>query len=371
MMIPPDLLSHWRTTVVRDREIIEAVVRPEHRGPSPALREALAAWPGIHYWASGGDTGRLVLVRATAPPRPERWLLHAALFLGTFLTVQLGGALLLGGSVHTLPSLRGDWGDVAGSLTLWLQAGLRGLPFAMALMGILLAHEMGHYLTAKRYAINASPPYFLPAPIEFNFIGTFGAFIRLRSPVIDRRQLMDVGAAGPWVGFAVALFLLIVGLQTSWVAAPGAFDAPMVIQLAGTNLLAGDSVLTWALRHALLGEGPVVLHPIAVAGWIGMLVTALNLLPLGQLDGGHILYALLGKRQRIAAVATWLGLVILGQWFWPWWAWAILALLLGGGRLAHPQVLEARRPIPGSRVPLGWASVALFLVTFAPIPIRF
>ena len=91
---------------------------------------------------------------------------------------------------------------------------LAGLPFSTALIGILLAHEMGHYLTAKRYAINASPPYFLPAPIEFNFIGTFGAFIRLRTPVIDRRQLMDVGAAGPWVGFAVALLMLIVGVQS-------------------------------------------------------------------------------------------------------------------------------------------------------------
>jgi len=368
-MLAPTLLTYWRTVTIRDREIVEAVVRPEHRGPSPALQEALAAWPGVHYWASGADTGRLVLIRAVAPARSERWGLHLALFLGTFLTVQLGGALLLGGSVHTLPSLRGGWGELWINLEAWARASVAGVPFAMALMAILLSHEMGHYLAAKRYAIDASPPFFLPAPIEVNFIGTFGAFIRLRSPVLDRRQLMDVGAAGPWVGFGVALIMLIVGVQQSWVAAPGEFTAAMVIPLAGTNLLAGDSAITWAIRVAIVGDGTLVMHPIAVAGWIGMLVTALNLLPLGQLDGGHILYALFGRHQRYAAAAAWLGLVVLGRWFWPWWLWAGLTLILGGGRLSHPKVMEWRRPLPPSRRPLGWASVVLFAVTFAWRPI--
>jgi membrane-associated protease RseP (regulator of RpoE activity) len=370
-MIPSEYLSHWRTVRIRDREIVEAVVRPEHRGPSRGLTQALAAWPGRHYWATGRDSGRLVLVRATAEAARERWWLHVALFVGTFLTVQLGGALLLGGSVHTLPSVHGGWDALAGNLVFWMRGSLAGLPFAMALMAILLAHEMGHYLTAKRYVINASPPYFLPAPVELNFIGTFGAFIRLRTPVIDRRQLMDVGAAGPWVGFFVALLLLIVGVQRSWLAAPGEFNAPLVIQLAGGHLLLGDSVITWVVREAFAGDATVLLHPLAVAGWIGMLVTALNLLPLGQLDGGHILYALLGRHQRLAGGAAWLGLIVLGQWFWPWWAWAVLTLVLGGGRLAHPRVLEWQRPLPVSRVPLGWASLVLFAVTFAPVPIQF
>jgi membrane-associated protease RseP (regulator of RpoE activity) len=370
MMLPPALLAYWRTVTVRNREIVEAVVRPEHRGPSPALREALAAWPGVHYWATGVDEGRLVLIRPTAAPTAERWSLHVALFLGTFLTVQLGGALLLGGSVHTLPSLRGGWGDLWANLEVWARASVAGIPFAMALMAILLSHEMGHYLTARRYAIDASPPYFLPAPIEFNFIGTFGAFIRLRSPVLDRRQLMDVGAAGPWVGFGVALTMLILGVQQSWVAAPGEFAAPMVIPLAGGNLLAGDSGITWVVRTIFVGDGTLVMHPIAVAGWIGMLVTALNLLPLGQLDGGHILYALFGRRQRYVAAAAWLGLLVLGRWFWPWWLWAGLTLMLGGGRLRHPKVMEWRRPLPVSRYPVGWASIVLLAVTFAPIPIR-
>lgn len=368
-MLAPTLLSYWRSVTIRNREIVEAVVRPEHRGPSAALQEALADWPGVHYWATGADAGRLVLIRPTAAAGAERWGLHLALFLGTFLTVQLGGALLLGGSVHTLPSLSGGWDSLWANLEVWARASVAGIPFAMALMAILLSHEMGHYLTAKRYAIDASPPYFLPAPIEFNFIGTFGAFIRLRSPVLDRRQLMDVGAAGPWVGFGVALIMLIIGVQRSGIVATGEFAAPMVIPLAGGNLLAGDSVITWAIREAFVGDGTLIMHPIAVAGWIGMLVTALNLLPLGQLDGGHILYALLGRHQRLAAVAAWIGLLVLGRWFWPWWLWAALTLVLGGGRLAHPKVMEWRRPLPASRIPLGWASVLLFVVTFAPIPI--
>ena len=364
-------LSYWRTTISRDREIVEAVVQPAHRGPSAEFGHALDAWPGVHYWASGADADRVVLVRALTPPQRERWWLHVLLFLGTFLTVQLGGFVLLGGTTHTLPSLSGGYPEVSASLLSWLRDGAAGMPFAMALMGILLAHEMGHYLTAKRYGINASPPYFLPAPIEFNFIGTFGAFIRLRSPVVDRRQLMDVGAAGPWVGFAVALLLLIVGLQHSYLVPPGEFDAPMVIELGRGRLFAGDSLLTWGVRELMLGDGTAVLHPLAVAGWVGILVTALNLLPLGQLDGGHILYALLGDRQRRVAVVAWLGLLAMGAVYKWWWGLAILILILGGGRLSHPRVLERHRPLPPSRVPLGWASVLLFAVTFTPVPLTF
>lgn len=363
-------LTYWRTTTARDREIVEAVVRPEHRGPSEALRRALEAFDGVHYWASGADTGRVVLIRALVPPPKERWWLHVALFLGTFITVQLGGSfLLLGGSPHSYPSLAGGWSERALGVFDWLRGSMVGMPFAMALMAILLAHEMGHYLTAKRYGINASPPYFLPAPVEINFIGTFGAFIRLRTPVVDRRQLMDVGAAGPWVGFAVALLMLVVGFQHSYLVPTGEFDAPMVIEFGRRNWYLGDSLITWGMRHTLLGAGTAVLHPLAVAGWTGMLVTALNLIPLGQLDGGHILYALFGDRQRHLAVAAWFGLLVIGWWYKPWWFLAILVLVLGGGHLSHPRVLERLRPLPPSRIPLGWASVVLFALTFAPVPL--
>jgi hypothetical protein len=368
-------LTCWRTTVVRDREIVEAVVREAHRGPSPALERALGDWPGTYYWATGADAGRLVLVRALAPPPRERWWLHASLFLLTFLTVQLGGALLFGERPHTLPPLGGGLASLGSHVLVWLRGSLVGMPFAMALMAILLAHEMGHYLTAKRYGINASPPYFIPAPIEVNFIGTFGAFIRLRSPIVDRRQLLDVGAAGPWLGFGVALLMLVVGLQRSVMLAPGTFPAPMVVEKVwGHHLLIGDSITTWGLRHLLLGNGTVVLHPLAAAGWVGVLVTALNLLPLGQLDGSHVVYALLGDRQRYVALLTLAGLVALGAWYRPWWLlpwWIIaaLALVMSGGRLAHPRVLETMRPLPVTRVPFGWATLVLFVLTFTPVPL--
>ncbi len=364
----------WRTTIARDREMVEAVVQPDHVGPSHELRTALERWPGVYYWSTGADANRLVLVRAIGGPQKERWWLHGILFLGTFFTVWMGGvwmggALLLDVPTSTLQWFRSDdLHALVANIADWARASVGGLSFAMALMGILLSHEMGHYFAAKRYGINVSPPFFLPAPIEFNFIGTFGAFIRLRSPVVDRRQLMDIGAAGPWVGFVISLVMLGVGLHQSFVI-PADHGAGMIVEFAHGEWRFGDSLLTLALRSLLVGEGTPVLHPLAVAGWVGMLVTALNLLPLGQLDGGHIFYALFGDRQRYLGVLAWIGLVIMGAWFWPWWFLAVLILVLGGGRLAHPRVLEYRRPLPPSRRPLGWASILLLAATFTPVPI--
>jgi Zn-dependent protease len=360
-------LTFWRTTTVRDREMIEAVVHPDHIGPSEELEQALDHWPGVHYWATRKDENRLVLLRALEPAPKERWWLHILLFLGTFFMVWKGGALLLGESSATIPSLAGGASQAVRELIAWLPS-TGGLSFATALMAILLTHEMGHYFAAKRYGINTSPPFFIPAPVEVNFIGTFGAFIRLRSPVVDRRQLLDVGAAGPWAGVIVALLMLVVGLDKSFLVRMG--EPGMVVEM-GRSLRLGDSLLTLWLRNLILGEGRVILDPLAVAGWVGLLVTTFNLLPLGQLDGGHILYALLGDRQRHLGILAWTGLVVLGWWvhYWPWLLLAGLILVLGGGRLAHPPVLERERPLPPSRWPLAWASIVLFVVTFAPVPI--
>ncbi len=363
-----EFLVVWRTMVVRDREIIDALVHPEHAGPSPALKAALNDWRGAHYWADGDGAGRLVLIRSLAAAPKERWWLHIGLLLGSFVTVWMGGALLSGAAV---PRSSGIFGlpFEAQALLQWvgqLRAGT-GLDFAIALIGILLAHEMGHYVLARRYNINASPPYFVPAPPFLNFIGTFGAFIRLRSPVVDRRQLMDVGAAGPWAGFVVALLALIIGLQQSEVLA-GVAATQQVVTFADVEFYLGDSLITAGLRRWLVGDVTVLLHPVALAGWFGMLVTMLNLLPLGQLDGGHVLYALIRDKQRFVGIVMWIVLLILGREFWGWWLWAGFTLLLGGGRLAHPAVLDRFRPLPRSRRPLGWATIVLFFVTFTPIP---
>lgn len=359
--------QYWRSTVARDREIVDAVVAPAHRGPSAELRSALHDWPGVYYWVEGDGEGRLMLVRSLDPPQAERWWLHALLFLATFVTVWMAGAVLAGVAPQA-PAIRlSEWPAAGRAVAEWLVRLRPGLEFAMALMAILLAHETGHYLTAKHYGINASPPYFLPAPPLWNFVGTFGAFIRLRSPVPDRQQLLDIGAAGPWAGFLVAVLFLLTGLQRSGVYA-GSEAWPFVVFGLGKAMPLGDSLVTWLARSWLVGAGTVALHPLAVAGWVGLLVTALNLLPLGQLDGGHVLYALIGRRQAWIGRATWFALLVLGFWFWGWWIWALFTVLLGRGSLAHPTVLDPYRRIPRSRQPFGWASAVLFAATFTPIP---
>src|SRR5574341_1463994 len=302
-----------------------------------------------------------------APPK-ERWWLHAVLFLATFLTMWMAGAMLAG-VAPGVPAIRlSELPNVGRALLDWLIRLRPGLEFAMGLMAILLAHETGHYLTAKHYGINASPPYFLPAPPLWNFVGTFGAFIRLRSPVVDRQQLLDVGAAGPWAGFVVAMIMLATGMLASQPVPALEASAPQLVMLGGTPLYLGDSLAMAAARHLFADGNVVLLHPLALAGWLGLLVTALNLLPLGQLDGGHVLYALIGRRQVWVGALTWLALLALGPWFWGWYVWAIFTLILGRGSLAHPAVLDRYRRIAPSRQPFGWATVLLFLATFTPVP---
>jgi membrane-associated protease RseP (regulator of RpoE activity) len=335
------------------------------------LGEALHGWPGTYYWSRENGVERLVLIRVLSKAPRERWWLHAGLFLVTFLTVAAGGALLAGGvaPLREVPSLSLSWESLAAVVSGWAGAVRPGLNFAMALMAILLVHECGHYFLAQRYLINASPPYFLPAPYQINFIGTFGAFIRLRSPVADRRQLMDVGAAGPWAGFIVALFFLVFGLLHSQPTTdPGGFSA-FIPALGLDQRGLGDSLVTLGLRHWFFGDAPVLLHPLALAGWFGVLVTGLNLLPLGQLDGGHVLYALVGQLQGVFGVIMWLALFPLGHWFFGWYIWAILILILSRGRVVHPSVVDRHRSIPLSRKILGWATVILFAVTFTPVPL--
>ena len=364
-------LTVWRTVVVRDREIIDGIVQPAHRGPSPEFSRALEEWPGVYYWAEEDADGRLVLIRTLGSPPRERWWLHVLLFLASFVTVWMAGAVLAGADVELIPIFSG-LPVLSRVVPDWLaQLDLDyGFGFAVGLLSILLAHEMGHYWAAKSYSIDASPPYFLPAPPWIIFVGTFGAFIRLRSPVVDRRQLLDVGAAGPWAGFLVALALLVVGLQRSEII-PEVGVQSLLIEFGNIRMWLGDSLLTLSARKWLLGEGTVLLHPLAQAGWFGVLVTMLNLLPLGQLDGGHVLYALFRERQLLIGRLFLIGLLVMGQWFFWWWIWAGFVLLIGGGRIRHPRLLDSYRPLPRSRQLLAWATVLLLIVTFTPVPFLF
>ncbi|MBI2360763.1 MAG: site-2 protease family protein [Deltaproteobacteria bacterium] len=277
-----------------------------------------------------------------AVPRKRRLGLHLFLFVFTFATTTAAGALQNG-----VNPLANPWGLTA------------GLPFAATLMMILLVHEMGHYLMSRYHGVHASLPYFIPAP---SFIGTFGAFIRMDSPPQDRRSLFDVGAAGPLAGLLLAIPAVVVGLQLSTVA-PG--------ESATGGIALGSSLLLRFLSQMTLGilpeEANVVLHPIAFAGWIGLFVTALNLLPVGQLDGGHVVYALFGPKHlwiSRAALGAILALGIL-RWWDGWLVWGVLLLFMG---VRHPSPLDPYTPLDLKRQILGWLTLVVLGITFTPVP---
>ena len=357
----------WRTTPLRDREVIDALVHPAHAGPSADFAAALAAWPGRYYWADESDGRHVVLTRARARAGGERWWRHAVLFLATLYTVTFAGAVMAG----TIPF--DDWltffHHAPTTLAFW-RSWTAGLTFSLPLLAILLCHEMGHYVTARRYLLDVSPPYFIPLPLVPSFIGTMGAFIRLRTVLSDRRQLFDVGIAGPIAGFLVALPVLAIGLARSQ-ALPFDHDVRGLVLLFGREPAVGlgDSLITWALRRLALGPANVVaVHPLAFAGWVGMFVTMLNLFPISQLDGGHVLFAMLPRWHERVARVFWVGLAALG-WLWTGWLiWGLLVLTLSRGRLGHPPVLDEYRPLPRSRRWLAWAAVGLLALTFMPVP---
>jgi len=240
---------------------------------------------------------------------------------------------------------------------------LLGIPFSLTLMLILLVHEMGHYWTAKGYGVKTSFPYFIPGPWFPYGIGTFGAFIQIRSPILQKKALLDIGAAGPFSGFIVAVAAIAVGVPASHIVPVG--QEPALLQL-------GDPMIfSWIV--SLIGTVPpagfdLSLNAVAYAGWIGLFVTSLNLLPIGQLDGGHIAYALLGKRHKIVSWGMVVILIILGRTGWEgWYLWAVMALLLG---VRHPPTLDEDIPLDLQHRLRGLASVALFIVTFMPVPLH-
>ncbi len=368
------LLEAWRTMRLGTREVVDGLVVPEHRGPSPQLAGVLERWPGRWYWADEAHD-RLVLIRALPGTRGPRWALHGLLFVLTVVCSLGAGAALAGVWYPYSPSgflgilqgagqffvgvVRGDWRVI-----------LDGWTFALPLLGILLVHESGHYFAARRYEIDTTPPFFLPIPPTLSPIGSLGAFIRLRSPLLDRRQLLDVGAAGPIAGFVVALAVLFWGYTTSQSLGDSAAGAPATwVSFAGQSIALGDSLLThWFREHAFHGAASVHLSLPAFAGWVGVFITGLNLLPLAQLDGGHVMYSLLGRRQRWVAGITVLGLLALARWSPSWLVWVAMTFLIGGGRWTHPSVLIPERRVPPSRRWVGLLCVIIFVLTFVPVP---
>ena len=235
---------------------------------------------------------------------------------------------------------------------------IEGIPFSFTLMLILLSHELSHYFASRVHHTNATLPYFIPAP---SIIGTFGAFIKMKSPIASRKALIDIGASGPIAGFIVSFFASVIGLY---------FSEIIKIPEGGSALSLGDSILFSALSRVVIGVAPegydILLHPVAFAGWIGFFVTSLNLIPVGQLDGGHIAFALLGRFHRYLSIALVAALAALGFVYWEGWAvWAILLVILG---LRHPPVTHWERPLDPRRRLIAASSLAIFILTFIPAP---
>ena len=236
-----------------------------------------------------------------------------------------------------------------------------GFPFALALMSILLAHELGHYFACRYHGIRATYPYFIPAP---TLIGTFGAFILMRSPIRSRRALFDVGASGPLVGFLVAIPLLIYGVAHSYVV-------PGLATQDGEWIFGVPLALRFVERMVFPGADPgtVLLHPVARAAWVGLLATSLNLLPAGQLDGGHILRSLNTRVHKWIGLAVPVVLIALGfvnrsAKVWLLWAGILLALRF----LRTPPVYD-ERPLDPLRVVLAAASLVVMILCFMPVPL--
>ena len=308
------------------------------------------------------------------PPLPrERLWLHIALFLATAYTTTFAG-MLMSPDLSSAPP-PDEW-----ALFFDLRYLAYGLPFSATLLAILGIHEMGHYIASRRWGVRASLPFFIPFP---SMIGTLGAVIKLRSRIPNRRALMDIGAAGPLAGFVVAVVALWIGLSMSEVVATRTLPAG--------SISLGDSLLSAWMGQWVVGQLPdgydVMLHPVAFAGWLGLFVTVLNLLPMGQFDGGHIIYAMFGSRHKLISRLTIVGLGVfwaLGppyDWLhapamftawhesrWPGWLiWIFMALLMGR---RHPSPENPFVELDPSRRWIGYVSLAIFVLCFIPDPIR-
>lgn len=322
----------------------------------------------------------IVLMKGVVKPLPANKWINLLLFILTVFSVLFAGV----------------FSNYAGPLTtdlglIWphlIEALKLGLAFTVSLLAILLAHEFGHYLTARHHKTFVTLPYFIPFPLSP--FGTMGAFIQLKEPPKNKRILLDIGIAGPLAGLIVAIPVLFLGLSLSEVdRLPIMMNQP--ISLEGNSIIylfvkfivfgewlpapggyGGLNPLIYWVRYFFTGQPlpfggtDVLLHPIAWAGWAGLLVTALNLIPAGQLDGGHILYSLLGKRSRLGLPFVLIALIALGTVWSGWWLWALLIFFLGRTQ-AEP--LDQITTLDPNRKALAVFGLFVFILVFTPVPL--
>lgn len=237
---------------------------------------------------------------------------------------------------------------------------VQGIYYSLSIVAILLAHEMGHYLMCRKYGINATLPFFIPIPFEP--FGTMGAFIKMRDKIPNRRALFDVGVAGPLAGLALTIPILIIGLKNSRFVP--------LSEIPDGTLFLGESFLFSQLAKIVIGPSPegydTLLHPMAYAGWAGLFVTALNLLPIGQLDGGHVLYAIFGYKSRKIYKFAILTFIIISAFFYPGWLLLIIFLLWIG--FQHPAPENDYIQLDPKRRLIGYLTFVIFLISFIPVP---
>lgn len=306
-----------------------------------------------------------------AAPRPRYWL-HVLLLIATGFTTLVVGARMQFNFLHDLPPF------AAGDELLpffpigWALAHparlLLGIPFSATLLTILLAHEMGHYLSCRYYGVRATLPFFIPAP---TLIGTLGAVIRIKAPIRSRAALFDIGVAGPIAGFVVAIGVLAVALTFSKPLVPGMGASDLRLGFPWIFYVVHDALRTLAPGYGLarVPMSRVYLHPTAIAAWVGMFATALNLLPSSQLDGGHIVYALSPRIHRAISWLTVIGLVFLGRLYVGWRMWAGLLIVMNV--LTHRQQQAPMFPqLPASRWAVALVAMIMLILTFTVSPFQ-
>ncbi len=333
-------------------------------GRLPRTMDVYAVRAGLPYgWA------------VAYPRRRGSLLLAISLFLTTVLTTLAVGAQFAMAYANNQAPFSNDFNLLGYYAAIFSEPALLllGLPFSFTLLGILLAHELGHFYACRFYGIAASYPYFIPAP---TLIGTMGAFIRIRSPIVNRKALFDVGLAGPVVGFLFALPALALAIAYSKVIPAAQVNSTLFF---GHPLL--ERLLAAILRPGVPVEN-IFLHPVGRAAWVGLFATALNLIPAGQLDGGHIVYSVASEKHRQISLTVAAALILLGGPAllasfgvrvplalanqWPGWGfWGVLLLTLG---FRHPPLLDRWEPIDAPRRMWALVAVVIFALCFMPIP---
>lgn len=344
------------------------------------LAQLLKPYEITPLFRMAGEQHAILLMPGVIQSKPANRRVNLILFLLTALSVVFAG------------TLQGFVGPEPHSGSEWVSALLRSLPnglaFAASLLAILLAHEFGHYLAGRYHKTNVTLPYFIPFPLSP--FGTMGAFIQLKEPPRNKRILLDIGIAGPIAGLVVAIPVLLLGLSLSRLDTIQV-SAGQIFTLEGNSLLYllakyavfgqllphpssyGDvSPLIYWVRYFFtsqpmpIGGTDVMIHPVAWAGWAGLLVTALNLVPAGQLDGGHVMYVLLGKRARALWPVILGALVLLGFVWSGWWLWALLIFFLGR---IYAEPLDQITRLDGRRVVVAILGIVIFFLVFTPVPL--